>query len=347
MPSPASRRLPRQAGSRRLAAVLLLTAASVLALPALSTGQTPAPYVPPKAIDFSSKHDIMIRNPDGTLQPMDVPYYRSKLIAPGTWQIESDGDYSYLLEGDNEALAIDSGYGAGNIREYLQTLTRKPVRYIANTHDHFDHTANDAYFDRAFMSAKTAEKATMPFPSFAGMTFPRDYPKTIVSDGYKFQLGNREVEVFLIPNHTAGGTAYLDRKTRILFSGDEVMEPNEPLNVSVAAFAANMRKIAAHRSEFDRVAGGPGIFEATDVDKYLAAAEQVLAGKEGVVPSPQGGPPGGGARPVDPPGVVVYNRRTPRGPDRNGGLPVTPNPNQRRMTYEDRAITYDARRIRD
>ncbi len=69
----------------------------------------------------------MIKSQDGTLTPMDVPYYRSKLIAPGTWQIESDGDYSYLIEGDNEALAIDTGYGAGNIREYLQTLTKKPA----------------------------------------------------------------------------------------------------------------------------------------------------------------------------------------------------------------------------
>ena len=24
---------------------------------------------------------------------------------------------------------------------YLQTLTKKPVRYVANTHDHFEHTA--------------------------------------------------------------------------------------------------------------------------------------------------------------------------------------------------------------
>jgi Metallo-beta-lactamase superfamily len=155
----------------------------LLALPCLivaasSLAQTsPAPWIATKFIDFSAKHNVMIRNDDGTLTPMDVPYYRSTLIAPGTWRIESDGDFSYLIEGDNEALAIDTGYGAGNIREYLQTLTKKPVRYVANTHDHFDHTANNGYFDKAFMSAETAKKVTNPYPSFAGISFPRDYPK--------------------------------------------------------------------------------------------------------------------------------------------------------------------------
>jgi glyoxylase-like metal-dependent hydrolase (beta-lactamase superfamily II) len=313
-------------------------------------------------IDFSSKHNIMIQNDDGTLTPMDVPYYRSKLIAPGTWQIESDGDYSYLIEGDKEALAIDSGYGVGNIRQYLQTLTKKPVRYIANTHYHFDHTANDSYFDCAYMSADTAEKATIPYPSFAGISFPRNYPKVIIGDGYKFQLGDREVEVFLIPNHTAGGTVYLDKRERILFSGDEIMEPNEPINVTVAQFAVNMRKIEARRGDYDRLAGGPGIFDATDVDKYLTAAEAVLAGQEGTIPPSrrpggQAGPAGltasGGPRanpagpnPADASAPVVYLRRMVRPPDRPVGMGV-PNENQRRFNYEDRAITYDLRHIQN
>lgn len=74
-------------------------------------------------IDFSSKHDIWLEDDEGDLRRMDEPYFKSWLIAPGTWQILSDGDYSYLAEGDDEAIMIDSGYGAGNIREYAQSLT--------------------------------------------------------------------------------------------------------------------------------------------------------------------------------------------------------------------------------
>ncbi len=107
----------------------------------------------------------------------------------------SDGDYFYLVEGDEEALVIDSGYGCGNVREYCQSLTEKPVRYIANTHDHFDHTANNVYFDCAFMAAESVPLATRPFPSFAGIDFPRDYKIEVIDEGYVFHLGNRDLEV--------------------------------------------------------------------------------------------------------------------------------------------------------
>ena len=147
-------------------------------------------------IDFSCKKDIFLEDEDGLIVPMSEPYFRSKLIAPGTWQVLSDGDYSYLLEGDDEALLIDSGYGAGDIRAYCQTLTKKPLSKIANTHDHFDHTANNSYFDLAYMSAETKPLATIPFPSFAGIDFPRDYPVQIVGDGDVIPLKGRELLVF-------------------------------------------------------------------------------------------------------------------------------------------------------
>jgi glyoxylase-like metal-dependent hydrolase (beta-lactamase superfamily II) len=329
-----------------IGAVLALGLAGA-ALAQGGAGPAAQPYKPPKSIDYSSKHAIMIRSDDGALTRMDVPYYRSKLIAPGTWQIESDGDYSYLIEGDDEALAIDTGYGAGNIRDYLQTLTKKPVRYVANTHDHFDHTALNGLFDAAYMSAETAKKATIPYRSFAGVTFPQDYPRRIVSDGYVFHLGNRDVEVFLIPNHTAGGTAYLDKRERILFSGDEFFGNNQPIGVSVAQYAANMRKLEARRRDFDRMAGGPGLFDATLVDKDLAAAELVLSGKEGDVPaSPPGGPAAAPA-PADPNAPVVYLRRRVRAPDRPASMTAGPNPNARTMTYQDVRITYDVRKIQN
>jgi hypothetical protein len=175
------------------------------------------PWVPVKSIDFSAVRNVLLVNPDGTLQPMDKPYYTSKLIAPGTWQIMGDGDYCYLVEGDKEAMMIDSGEGAGNVREYAQSLTKKPIHYVANTHPHFDHTANDGYFDKAYMSQGTKDHLPMPGAAFKGVNVPRNFPIEVISDGYTFQLGNRTLEVIELGNHAPGSTAYLDRKQRILF----------------------------------------------------------------------------------------------------------------------------------
>jgi glyoxylase-like metal-dependent hydrolase (beta-lactamase superfamily II) len=349
---------------------------SILAFAVLnSSGQAPSStgtvardldrsWVPPKVIDFSSKHDVLILNPDGSLSPMDEPHFTSKQIAPGTWQILSDGDYMYLVEGDKEAILIDSGYGAGNIREYAQSLTKKPLKYVANTHLHFDHTANDGYFDRAYMSEGTKKGLPMPSGSFMGINFPRDYPIEVIGDGYKFQLGNRELEAILLGNHTPGGTAYLDRKARILYSGDEIMgQQGVAIHVSVEQFEKMMEKLEAHRKEYDTLCAGWEILDASWVDKYVAIAQYILAGNKGVpawqappAPLPNNWPTN--PPPADPAGRTVYIRHKPRtagilppgviaGAGQAQGSGAPPNENIYRVTYGGATVTYDIRKIKD
>jgi glyoxylase-like metal-dependent hydrolase (beta-lactamase superfamily II) len=274
-----------------------------------------------RQIDFSSHHDILIRNPDGSLQPADEPFFQSTLVAPGTWQILSDGVYSYLVEGDDEALVIDSGYGCGNIREYCQTLTDKPVNKIANTHDHFDHTANNSYFDCAYMSAKTKELATIPFPSFAGIDFPKDYPVQIIGQGFKFQLGNREIETFELTDHALGSLCFLDPKEHILFSGDELWPLDKMVwQVSIKLFEKQLSAIADHRGEFDRLCAGNGIHDAIWIDRYLECARYILAGHEGLTAPPP--PDHGHPQPEPVAGTqIIYDRMIPRPPDRNHPIP--------------------------
>lgn len=300
-------------------------------------------WIPYKNIDFSCKHDVLIRNEDGNLIPMDEPFYESKEIASGTFRILSDGDYSYLVVGDDEALAIDTGYGCGNIREYCQSLTPKPVRYVANTHDHFDHTANNAYFDGAFMSKETKELATIPFPSFEGINFPKDYPIYIIEEGYKFQLGNRELETFFIPDHAVGSLAFLDKRERILFSGDEIME-FKFIKTSVENFAKNLEKLKARRDEFDWIcAGADSMIDAQIVDNFLSCANHILAGNEGVEMKGLDMP----KRPVEKEleNITIFDRKHARPCDMKKNKEFDANNYKRSMTYSNITIHYDIRHI--
>jgi glyoxylase-like metal-dependent hydrolase (beta-lactamase superfamily II) len=132
------------------------------------------------------------------------------------------------------------------------------------------------------------------------------------------------VDVFLIPNHTAGGTAYLDKRERILFSGDEIFEGNITISPmgSVVQYERNMEKIAAHRREYDRLAtGGFGVIDASWVDKFLANTQYILAGHEGEPVAPREGRP-----PADPAAPVIYRRRFPRPGDGGAGADAAPNP---------------------
>jgi len=263
-----------------------------------------------KEIDFSARHNYLLRAFDGTLLPQDVPYFKSLKIADQTWQVLSDGDYFYVLAGDREAMCIDGGYGCGNARKYAEQLCGKPVHIIANTHDHFDHTANNSYFDCAYMSAATAPLANHKMASFEGVDFPTDYQVKIIEPGYEFHLGSRDVEVFSFPDHAAGSISFLDRKSRMFFVGDELSDWNKDLRrITVEKFARQMEVMWSHEAEYDWCCSGTQIFHKTYVQNYLNNANWILAGHEGSFPVPELEPHKPMVNETDAEGHVIYNRR--------------------------------------
>lgn len=274
-------------------------------------------------------------------------YYDAKKIAPNTWAVISDGDYSYLVVGDKEALVIDSGAGAGNLRCFMQTLTDKPVNSIANTHHHFDHTANNWYFDTVYMAQEGVELATIPFPSFRGIDFPRDYHVETIHDGDVLHLGGRDLEVFAMPDHAISSLVYLDRKERILFVGDELSNHGKDLSGTVENFARQLERLMEHRSEFDYLCGGSdAMIRADFVGRYLEACQQILAGREGG-PFRRGGPRKEEEAPQD--DRIIYDRKRPRMPDRGteGGPAGDRDQYLRVMEHAGVRIIYDCRKIRE
>ena len=296
-----------------------------------------------RTFDFSCRHHILIRNEDNSFSRMDEPYFLSRLIAPGTWQILGDGDFTYLAEGEEEALVIDSGYGCGSIREYCSSLTKKPVRKVANTHSHFDHTANNGYFECAYMSAVTkGELLNITKPSLEGVRFPMDYQVQIIEEGYVFRLGERNLEVLKMPDHDEGSLVFLDRKQHLLFSGDEIPMQEKRLKGSVERFAAELEKLMRYRQEIDMLCTGAGVYPAVIIERYLRNAEYILFGHEGG--------PAWKARKVEeeepgPNGETVYRRRLPRPCDQK--IENRDMEYKRAMTYAGCTIIYDVRRIRE
>lgn len=268
-------------------------------------------------IDFSCKHDILIRNKDGSYLPMDEPYFESELVAPDTWRVLSGGDYCYIVKGDGVAFAIDSGYGAGNIRAYMESVAGVPVPAVINTHDHFDHTAGNPYFDRAYMSAFCAKYATVPFPSFDGIDFHADaYERIPVAEGDMIPLPGRELEVIDVHDHTKGSLLYLDRKNRILFTGDEFFGfPMKSLGFGLTSWVNMMQKVKAVFDDFDIACGGNGVLTKEHLQGFIDAAEYAIAHvDEAEVPAV-----GGGKRPGPMPdhdGHQVYDRMMPHAGDK-------------------------------
>jgi glyoxylase-like metal-dependent hydrolase (beta-lactamase superfamily II) len=217
---------------------------------------------------------------------MSKTIFKSRPLCTNTWLIQGDGCTSYLVVGDKCGVVIDTGFATENIQAYAQSLTNKPVNWAANTHGHFDHTGGNGWFERTYMSAEALEIAKTPYPSKASLNYPLDYMVTIIGDGDTIDLGNRVLEVFEIPAHAPSSVAFLDRKERILFSGDEVGQfvmlywMQEEPQPTIEQHAQNMEKLLNYREAFDFICAGhgQGMEDASLVEDYLEHDRRIMSG---------------------------------------------------------------------
>ncbi len=147
----------------------------------------------------------------------------------GTWFLNfmNGSENMYLLEGADRALLIDTGYGAGNLRKFVEKLTDKPL-VVVNTHFHPDHAAGNGEFEEVGMSGgwsldapSVTSSGAVPF-DLTKLPCP-GYKKVILKDGDTIDLGGgRVIEVWEVkPAHCNSSLFFLDRKERMLFTGDE------------------------------------------------------------------------------------------------------------------------------
>ena len=212
--------------------------------------------------------------------------FRSRPLCTKTWLIEGEGCSSYLVVGDQYGVLIDTGFAPENIQSYAQSLTEKPVKWAANTHGHFDHTGGNGWFERTYMSAEALEIAKIPYPSKATLNYPLEYMVTIVGEGDTIDLGDRTLEVFEVPAHAPSSIAFLDRRERILFSGDEVGQfvmlywMQEEPQPTIENHAQNMKKLLKNREAFDFICAGHGqeMEDASLVEDYLEHDRRIMSG---------------------------------------------------------------------
>jgi glyoxylase-like metal-dependent hydrolase (beta-lactamase superfamily II) len=229
-------------------------------------------------------------------------------IAPKTWRIDEFGlDTMYLLEGDERALLIDTGTGVADLRALVEKLTDKPYD-VAATHGHSDHVGGCVQFPSMYIHPDDVE---MAHPTLEGKQnyaqrilerYPTDDAGFTVEDivdgplpemiplreGHVFSLGGRDIEVLEVPGHTRGSVVFLDRKNKLLFSGDAVnpifllVMPAPTREDAVRDFAVAAKRLRTLRGEaFTASWGGHDVNDPIDprvLDDLITCAEGILDG---------------------------------------------------------------------
>ena len=130
----------------------------------------------------------------------------------------------YLLEGEEKALLIDTGWGAGNVRAFVERLTDKPI-LVANTHFHPDHAGSNGEFPSVMVAPGYVRDLgalkKVPF-DISKLPYP-DYEKVVLHDGDIIDLGGRQIEVMeLLPAHCHSSQFFFDRAQGLMFVGDDL-----------------------------------------------------------------------------------------------------------------------------
>jgi glyoxylase-like metal-dependent hydrolase (beta-lactamase superfamily II) len=212
----------------------------------------------------------------------------------------------YLLTGENRALLIDTGFGLGDMAALVKTLTDKPV-WVVNTHAHFDHIGNNHQFSGFFLGRADEEvlrhhsdtaylwrlsAALIPpplwfliHPTLNRLFRPKPLGiKTLIDDGYVFDLGGRRLEVISTPGHSPGSLCILDRERRILFTGDTLCNRGVLLNLEFSCppevYGLSLERLFRLAGAYDRIYPGHHGFPVPPdrLEEYRAAVRGILTG---------------------------------------------------------------------
>ena len=164
-------------------------------------------------------------------------------ILPDVYLVASeiDSSHAYLIDCGKDGVAIiDPGFtsGADRLLRNVEQLgfSRKSIRWVLNTHAHYDHAMADAFFSQLGAKimigkddADAIEKATQVTANFLAPELVKGYPKAKVdwrlSDGEELDLGNKRILVLHTPGHTDGSSSFLLQVEgkNVLFSGDTLL----------------------------------------------------------------------------------------------------------------------------
>lgn len=183
---------------------------------------------------------------------MDCPY-KSYQIEPGFWRIEESGVRCFLFEGEGEALLIDAGFGTGNLKEYISSITPLPVNRLIITHADRDHIGCAEQFDQIMMHPAEFDRYASSGQDCTNLT--------PIWENDEISIGRWHFTVILLSGHTPGSIALLDREHRFLLAGDCVQ--TAPIYMfgrgrNLPAFIHSMDRLLELSCSFDAIFASHG-----------------------------------------------------------------------------------------
>ena len=153
---------------------------------------------------------------------------------------------SFLIEGKDKVLLLDTGMDIFNIKKQVLKMNKKKDLVVVNSHFHPDHSNGNNKFDKILIGEKdlptfTTNDVYFKLVDDISSALYKQYPKTKLlkpvikkllitkegkteyvplKDGDKIDLGKKEFIVKDFPGHTPGSITLLNKKEHYIMMGD-------------------------------------------------------------------------------------------------------------------------------
>ena len=157
---------------------------------------------------------------------------KTQKLSDTTYMMEGAGGNIGLSVGPDAVFIVDDQFAplTPKIEAAIATLTNKPVKFVINTHWHFDHTGGNVNLGKAgalIVAHDNVRKrmSTEGFIEFLNMKTQPDpkeaLPVVTFAADVTFHLNGDEVYVFHVPRaHTDGDSLIHFRKSNVIHMGD-------------------------------------------------------------------------------------------------------------------------------
>lgn len=214
-------------------------------------------------------------------------------LGGGVHMLESFGGNIGVLAGDEGVFLVDAEWPQlhDKVVAAVARISARPIRYVLNTHWHWDHVGGDALFARAgavvFSSEQTREHILQAQKgrAAAGTPYAPDeaaVPAVTVVDGVKLHLAGQTVEIMHVPPaHTDGDLIVRFVEADVLQTGDTFFhgfypDIDQPHGGTIDGMIALYNTLYALCGPHTKVIPGHGpIATREDIREYQAMLREV------------------------------------------------------------------------
>jgi glyoxylase-like metal-dependent hydrolase (beta-lactamase superfamily II) len=165
-------------------------------------------------------------------QNYDSINIKATKVAGSIYMLEGSGGNIGALIGDDGIILVDDQFAplSEKIKKSLATLSNKPIKFIINTHFHFDHSDGNKVFGEEGViivshentrKRLTADQLIAVFKMDQKAYSYHALPKITFSESITFNMNGETVQVFHVKNaHTDGDAIIYFKESNVVHTGD-------------------------------------------------------------------------------------------------------------------------------